>query len=330
MTEEIFETKDGVKIENFALEVRSEIDEYVNGLRPGLDLTYDYGTSQYIETPNSDLRLRHYEKGKLAIDAMKHIVSSVRGVAGNIFELCYYLNVAFLNYRYIEGSITLPGSQFKGGLSQTDFESFIEKLGVSKSTAYRYRELGELVDIERKRFIPELEGYSFSLINEMITIIRSRRYSSSMRNDIVSLTQIIPAGTTIERITKYKKILELKRKHKEPFSYYSNEDGSLRNKIFDTTPLDEALEIYEEWERGKAKDDLEEVMSGKGKGSESENKPLVRDERIEELEREISALKLCYVPELGMCDGCKYKGVNLNKCRCCKRNKDMKDLYERG
>ena len=135
MSEEIFETKDGVKIESFALEVRSEIDEYVNGLRPGLDVTFDYGTFKYVETSNSDLRIQHNEKGRLAIDAMRHIVSSVRGVVGNIFELCYYLNVAFMNYRYIEGSTNNPGSDIKDGLSQYEFEDFISKVGISKSTA---------------------------------------------------------------------------------------------------------------------------------------------------------------------------------------------------
>ena len=90
----------------------------------------------------------------------------------------------------IEGTTTIPGSEFKGGLSQTDFESFIEKLGVSKSTAYRYRDLGELVDIERKRFIPELEGYSFSLINEMITMCDGCKYKGVILTNAVAASAI--------------------------------------------------------------------------------------------------------------------------------------------
>lgn len=316
MSENFFEN-------NLAVAVQSDIDQYLDGLKPKKALAWDYALHKYVEVSDFDVKDDIEGKGLLAINAFKHIVGCVRGMVGNLYELCYYLKEAYENYSYIEGSIQADGSDLFFGMSEASFFEFIQRIGISKSTAYRYRDIGVVVDINSKCFKSDFDGYSFSLVGEICSICRSRNHFVEYW-DMVELTKIIPSTTTIDEITKYKKIMYLRKCCHKPFEWSLDKD-SLYCKVDEHTPLPDVLKIYGEWEQENAKKQLEDTMSGTKASSDQTPE---YDETINSLRQEIKRLQLGYVPSLGMCEGCVYKGVNLNKCRCCRRNKDMKDLFQ--
>ncbi len=322
MSDNIFEGKDN-NVTSLTVVDGGSLDEYVNSLTPSKCMTWDYTKSEFVEISDPFKREEHEGKALLAIDAFKHIVGCVKGMVGNLYELCYYLNIAYDHYKYIAGEYR-DSDLHDYGMSESNFTDFIARLGLSKSTAYRYRDIGIAVDINTKQFKAGFEGYSFTLMSELVSLCRSR-YCAVNYDYLIRLTEIVPATTTIEEITKYKKIMNLRAKCEEPFSLYSGEDCSLTDKIFKSTPLPDVLKIYGEWEQENAKKQLEDTMSEKKTSSDPTPE---YDETINSLRQEIKKLQLGYVPSLGMCEGCVYKGVNLNKCRCCRRNKDMKDLFQ--
>lgn len=311
--------------DEFFPEVKADADNQFNWLKPSKPCTWDPASGKYVVF-NDLNRISEYSlKGKRGIEAYKQIVTCCKNVATNVYSLCFYLNSFFENHSYIQTFSLSTGLKPKECccLSDNEFFGLLEKVGISKSTFYRYRDVGEYVDITKGCLRSELSGYSFSLVCEMISLARlSFHYYHS--DGILKLTKIIPATTTIDQITKYKKIMALRLKYKQPFEFSSSPD-SLYQKINTDTPLPDVLKIWSEWEQQQANKQLEDTMSGKT----VTNDPTPEfDETIKSLREEIDKLKLGYVPELGMCEGCKYKGVNLNKCRSCRRYKDMKDLYE--
>ena len=322
MSDNIFEGKDN-NVTSLTVVDGGSLDEYVNSLTPSKCMTWSYSQNEFVEISDPFKREEHEGKALLAIDAFKHIVGCVKGMVGNLYELCYYLNIAFDHYKYIASQYR-ESKYSDFGMSENNFTDFINRLGLSKSTAYRYRDIGIAVDINTKQFKVGFEGYSFTLMSELVALCRNRHCAVDY-DYLIRLTKIVPATTTIEEISKYKKIMDLRAKYKEPFSLYMDKDGSLTNKISDCTPLPDVLKFYGEWEQGNAKKQLEDIMSGKGTSSDPTPE---YDESINSLRQEIKKLQLGYVPSLGMCEGCVYKGVNLNKCRCCRRNKDMKDLFQ--
>ncbi len=317
MSDNIFEGKDN-NVTSLTVVDGGSLDEYVNSLTPSKCMTWDYTKSEFVETSDPFEREEHEGKALLAIDAFKHIVGCVKGMVGNLYELCYYLNIAFENYKHIRAS-----EYHDYGMSESNFTDFISRLGLSKSTAYRYRDIGIAVDINTKQFKVGFEGYSFTLMSELVSLCRIR-YPYVCYDYLTRLTKIIPATTTIDEITKYKKIMALREKCTSPFQF-STDKKSLYRLIDYNTPLPDVFKIYGEWEQKQAVKQLEDTMSGK-KGSSDPTSEY--DETINSLRQEIKKLQLGYVPSLGMCEGCVYKGVNLNKCRCCRRNKDMKDLFQ--
>lgn len=321
MSDNIFESKDNI-VTSLTVVDGGSLDEYVNSLTPSKCMTWSYSQNEFVEISDPFKREEHECKALLAIDAFKHIVGCVKGMVGNLYELCYYLNIAFDHYKYI--ACQYRESKYSDfGMSENNFTDFISRLGLSKSTAYRYRDIGAVVDINTKQFKVGFEGYSFTLMGELISICRQRHVDVSY-DKLLKLSEIIPATTTIDEITKYKKIMALRDSCKPPFKFSYNQDSMYKMITWDT-PLCDVLKIYSDWEQKNAVKQLEETMSGKKTSSDPTPE---YDETINSLRQEIKKLQLGYVPSLGMCEGCVYKGVNLNKCRCCRRNKDMKDLFQ--
>lgn len=311
--------------DNFFPEVKAEADNQFNWLKPSKPCAWDPVSGKYIVADDLNRTSEYSLKGKLAIEAYKQIVTCCKNVATNVYSLCFYLKSFFENHSYIQTFSLSTGLKPKECccLSDNEFFGLLEKVGISKSTFYRYRDVGEYVDITKGCLISELSGYSFSLVCEMISVDRLLfHYYHS--DGILKLIKIIPSTTTIEQITKYKKIMALRVKYKQPFEFSSSPD-SLYQKIKTDTPLPDVLKIWSEWEQQQANKQLEDMMSGKSDSSEPTSET---DETINSLRAEINKLRLGYVPELGMCEGCRFKGINLNKCRSCRRYKDMKDLYE--
>ena len=313
-------------VNNLILEVSPKVEDQFNWLRPRKPFTYDRDSGKYVLYNNVDAISEYSVKGNKAIEAYKQIISCCKNVSSNVYSLCYYLKRFFENFGYIQSSI-LPEHNDKPResypLRDDEFFRLLEEVGISKSTFYRYKDVGEYVDINNGCLISDLSGYSFSLVCEMISLDRII-YDYYHSDGILRLIKIIPSSTTIEQITKYKKIISLRIKCKPPFNWSSDPD-SMYQKIKTGIPLPDVLKIWQEWEQGQANKQLEDTMSGKADNLDPTPE---FDETIKSLREEIDKLKLGYVPELGMCEGCKFKGINLNKCRSCRRYKDMKDLYE--
>ena len=309
--------------ENLFLEVKDDdLDKFVSSLKPARPVKFDSNKQKYVYSDDVNEISAYEEYGKTSIEAFKNVVSAGRNITANFFTLCFYLCSLKIGYKYIANPDRDWGRGLVEGYELCDFESLMERLGISKSTFYRYCDLGRFVDVKNNSFISELNGYSVSLVNEMLTIARMRsRYFA--KNDFIKLTKVIPATTTVEQIKQYKKIMTLREKCKTPFEY-STYENSMYQRINYATKLEDVLKLYQEWEESEANKQLEKTM---GKPVSDDPTPEF-EETISELRKEIRMLRLGYVPELGMCEGCKFKGVNLNKCRCCKRNKDMKDLFE--
>lgn len=316
--------------DKFFPEVKADADNQFNLLKPLKPCAQDSVSGKYIVADDLYRTSEYSLKGKLAIEAYKQIVTCCKNVVTNVYSLCFYLKSFFENHTYVQTFSLSTGWKPKECCCLSDLEFFelLEKVGISKSTFYRYKDVGEYVDITKGCLRSELSGYSFSLVCEMISVARlffnAYHYSRFDELGVLSLTDIIPATTTIDEINKYKKIMALRLKYKQPFEFSSSSD-SLYQKIKTDTPLPDVLKIWSEWEQQQANKQLEDTMSGKSDSSEPTSEV---DETINSLREEIQKLRLGYVPELGMCEGCKYKGVNLNKCRSCRRYKDMKDLYE--
>lgn len=308
------------------LEVSPNVDAEFNWLKVCKPHIYDFKIGGFIVNEDVKAISEYSVKGHIAIDAYRQIVSCCKGVASNVYRLCYYLKQFFDNRFCIQSMRLRPASNLPKEtypLQEDEFFLLLEKVGISKSTFYRYKDVGEYVDINNGCLISELSGYSFSLVCEMISLERLI-FSYMGPGGVLRLKKIIPSSTTVDQIAKYKKIMTLRVKSKPPFDYSSDPD-SMYQKIKTDTPLPDVLKIWQEWEQSHANKQLEETMSGR---ADNPDPTPEFDETIKSLREEIDKLKLGYVPELGMCEGCKYKGTNLNKCRSCRRYKDMKDLYE--
>ena len=310
--------------DNLFLEVNGdELDKFVASLRPAKPVKFDYDKRKYVYSDDVNDISTYDVCGRTSIEALKNVISSGRDITANFYSLCFYLQSLRMGYKYIANPDRDWGTGLVEGYELCDFEALMERLGLSKSTLYRYCDLGRFVDVKNNSFIPELHGYSVSLVNEMITIARMRS-SWFGKDNFIKLTKVIPSTTTVEQIKQYKKIFALREKCKPPFAY-SSDKNSMYQKIQYDTKLVDVLNIWKDWEQSQANKQLEDTMSS---NTDNPDPTPEFDKTIKSLREEIDNLKLGYVPELGMCEGCRFKGINLNKCRSCRRYKDMKDLYE--
>lgn len=300
--------------EAFFLEIKSNIDDNLVWLKPK-----KFDDDDYAMTHNFK------ERAEEAIVAYGKLVEIVRNTVSNIFDICYYLNSFSTNSWYLRTMKLDYADSEHTTMKEDEVISFVEKLGISKSSFYRYRDIGKFVDVENHRLISELDGYSISQLTEILTYVRSQHGQyCDLKREVLKATKVILSSATVSEIQTYRSVMQLRHKNKSPFEW-SSDPNSMYQKVKYDTKLEDVLKIWKEWEEGQANKQLEETMSGKT----ATNDPTPEfDEIIRSLREEIQTLRLGYVPELGMCEGCKFKGVNLNKCRCCKRNKDMKDLFE--
>lgn len=300
--------------EAFFPEIKSNIDDSLVWLKPKKFDDDDYAITHNFK-----------ERAEEAIVAYGKLIEIVRNTVSNIFDICYYLNSFSTNSWYLRTMKLDYADSEHTTMKDDEVISFVEKLGISKSSFYRYRDIGNFVDIKNHRLISELEGYSISQLTEILTYVRSQHGQyCDLKREVLKATKVILSSATVAEIQTYRSVMQLRHKNKSPFEW-SSDPNSMYQKVNYDTKLEDVLKIWKEWEESQANKQLEETMSGKT----ATNDPTPEfDETIRSLREEIQTLRLGYVPELGMCEGCKFKGVNLNKCRCCKRNKDMKDLFE--
>ena len=298
--------------DNLFLEVKDNVESYLTCLKP-LDYYSSYARSEHYK-----------EHAEEAINSYVKLIEIARSTMNNLYDICYYLNSFSVNSFYLRTRKLVYDSAHTR-MCDDEVVNFVEMLGISQSSFYRYRDIGKFVDIDNHRLISELEDYNVSQLCEILTYVRAfhGRYCD-LKNEVLKALKVIPSTSTIIEIQTFRNVMQLRHKSKTPFEWSSDPD-SMYQKVRTDTPLPDVLKIWQEWEQGQANKQLEETMSGKT----VTNDPTPEfDETIKSLREEIDNLKLGYVPELGMCEGCKYKGVNLNKCRSCRRYKDMKDLYE--
>jgi len=270
-----------------------------------------------------------FEENKENAEALVYHVEQCYSVGTlirrDIFDLCYQLSTIYK----LCGSIEVLGNENDSAGGYTDkrcsFNYIVSVMGLSRTSAYLYKDIGALFIDNYGKISDKFKNYSFSLLAEMV----------SLRNcfyiNFSHITGIIPPDSTIEDVRKYKKIMFLYGNGREPFEVFCAD--SLRDKITDSTTLKEVLQIYNEWEQSKAIKDLEEKLSGSSvtvtdtppRDSTVDDVVNFYKKRISDLEYQVN---ITCVPDLGNCDGCRYKDNNLNKCRCCRRYTKLKDLYE--
>ncbi len=300
--------------DNLFLEVQDNVEDELVWLKP-INNDSIFAFFEHSE--------EHAEK---AVTAYSKLIELSRSTMNNLYDICYYLNSFSVNSIYLRTQMLVRDREHTR-MGDDEVVELVAKLGISQSSFYRYRDIGMFVDIDNHRLIPKLEGYNISQLCEIITYVRTiYGRDGDLKNGVLNTLEIIPSTSTIIQIQTFRNVMQLRNKNKTPFEW-SSDPNSMYQKIQYDTKLEDVLKLWQEWEEGQANKQLEETMSGKS----ATNDPTPEfDETIRSLREEIRTLRLGYVAELGMCDGCKFNGVNLNKCRSCRRYRNMRDLYERA
>lgn len=282
----------------------------------------DYTQYTYLDPNHANERTKSAKESVEAlIECIRRCYSTVDLIKRDIIELCWNLSLIEKYCKdicYIDDNGKVSNYSMQGAT----FKYIVIAMGFSYSTAYAYSSIGRNFCESDGKIKKDYKDYSISALVEF-TVFKNLWYLCSEPHKVVSVT------ATVEEIRQYKKIMKLKGNGNEPFSVYSNKDNSLSSKIKETTPLPEVLKFYSEWEQKQAVKQLEAQMSAK---VETVEPPAPKNNTTEDIikfyQKQIKELERTQVKELGDCDGCRHKGTNLNKCRCCRRYKDLKDLFE--
>ncbi len=309
-------------------------EKYLSELKPITPVTWDTVIKDYaINTDESAIAevnagLENVKK------SLRDIYSFGQTVRRGAPKFCLALNTIYHNLKYVEDTdfegetgnylskLGLKPSMAYGSQNES-FAKLVGRLGLSDTAAYAYRDLGYLVDPETNDFYPKFVGYSASLLIEMTACVK-KRYSVIHLSDVEHLTEIIPCNTTVEQMRNYRKIMELWRSWKIPF-----EDSNDHVQISESTPIDKVIEIFNGLMQESESKKLLNLIKKTDTTTTPKPEELVgNDILIKTLKQQVQDLKSISVPNLGKCDGCIHKDKNLNKCRCCRRYTDMKDLFK--
>ncbi|MCM1441014.1 MAG: hypothetical protein NC131_17700 [Roseburia sp.] len=283
-----------------------------------LDYTqYHYSDPNYAIKRTENAK----ESAEALIECIKRCYSTGDLIKRDIIDLCWNLS---LIEKYCKDIcyINEDGKVFDYSYVDMSFKYIVTAMGFSYSTAYAYSSIGRNFCESDGKIKEAYKDYSISALIEFM-VFKNLWYLCS------EPYKVVPVTATVEEIRQYKKIMKLKGNGNEPFSVISGKDNTLYFKIKETTPLPEVLKLYSEWEQKQAVKQLEAQMSAKVETVES---PAPKDNTTEDIikfyQKQINELERTQVKELGNCDGCRHKETNLNKCRCCRRYKNLKDLFE--
>ncbi len=280
-------------------EIKVGFDRFISAVRD----VYTFGESIYKGTPKFCLSLQRIYSGLSYVEDCDNPGCSYNKALG--------VKPAMSDYSHI-------GENFK---------SIVGRLGVSETAAYRYKDLANFVDPKTEDFYSEFKGYSISLLSEIWTLA-SALYSTSI-SDLKKMAKLITATTTIDDIRLYRKARkELNCWGASLFKDYSyNQRYELEKK-----PLSEVLKVYNDLVQKAEAKKLEETMSGVQKVAQKDKSVKVLPATDEMIVKKAEYQKINDLAQkavnIGVCDGCKFKDVNLNKCRCCRRYESLKDLFE--
>lgn len=310
------------------------IEEYISGFEPATGVIWSPDKGKFV-IDDSPKTLEAYKNG---CEAFKNAISSIykfgKSVTGGMPEFCLALSTIWKNGSYVQRSDGKLTVRFDGLLIVEDygwsskFEEVVRYLGISSTSAYRYKDMAIFVNPETKDYYPEFKEYSFSLLYEMFLISKDECCYGVQY--FKSLTEIISSDTTIDDIRLYRKAL------KELGNFgrgalFAEYDYSRRGEI-KKKPLPEVLELYNELLQKRETKKLEETMSGVNAVAKEDKSLKILPAPDEMIVKKVEYEKLKEVAKragtIGVCDGCKHNGANLNKCRCCCRYEKLKDLFE--
>ncbi len=304
-------------------------EQMLAALQPATPTKWDYDTGHYVVDDSEDCVLKYKNGFENFKTFLREIYDFSTTIARGTPRLCYAFYTVYNGLRYVidnEESSNDPYIRTMSVRTEYNFLKFATYFGISDTAAYNYKDLGLLVDPETLDFYPEFKGYSLSLLTEMLSFVKTLHSCSDnlYKCYCENLTLVIPKDTTVQSMRYYRKIMALWNKWKAPFDYLDE-----HNKITEKTPLSKVIEIYDTFIQEQEQNKLNSLTSN----SENEDKPdpnelVGNDVLIKQLREQISELKKTVVPNLGKCDGCTFNGKNLNKCRCCRRYKDLKDLFQ--
>ena len=307
------------------------IEEFISKFEPAQVVRYNEHFVEEIDNSPDTLE-RNKNKCAEFKAAIREAFNFADSINRNIPKFCLALSDIFFNGVYVSDSnaelITLySGIQVKPALNTSIFPKVLEVLGISITTGYRYKEMAVFVDPDTKDYYPCFKGYSFSLLEEMHSVIKSRNLYCTY-GLLKDLCFIVPANTSIEDIRLYRKSW---KDCDYGLGVYSGLKYEVRVKLKKLT-LPEFLKDYQQRLQSAEAKKLEETMSGATAVAKNDksvkvlpapDEVLIKKSEYENLRQTVE--KFNYV---GNCNGCKYHEVNLNKCRCCRRYANLKDLYE--
>lgn len=314
------------------VELPKGIEGFLSEFKPAMAVRWNQ-TKGHFEIDDSEKTLEEYKNGcEVFKDSLRQIYSFGESIAKGTPKFCLALYNVYWNSRYVEnpkdestlryvGCVAVKDSMF----SVSCFKDLVGQLGISESAAYRYKDLAHFVDPETGDYYSKFKGYSLSLLSEILAYCYE--VGDASLSSLKKVTKIIPSDTTIDDIRLFRKIMKAWRRWSEPFGL--NED---HQKIVSDTTLKEVLKIYEELMQKAEAEKLELTMSGVQMVAKEDKSVKVlpaADEMIVKRSEYQKIKDLAQRAEkIGVCEGCKHSGTNLNKCRCCRRYEKLKDLFE--
>lgn len=314
------------------------IEAFLSELKSSTSITWNTEKHAY-EINKSPKRI---EEDKKRLEDFKSAVRDVftfsESISRGTPKFCLALKRIYEGLPYIEDSSAEPCSQYGGFVykpslnangAKEGFAKIIEKLGVSSTSAYRYKDLAVFVNEKTNEFYSEFRGYSISLLSE-IYACAVENYRATL-NDLREWAELIPSGTTVDDIRLYRKALkELNCFGGGLFEKYSyNERAELKKKSISDV-LKEYNDLFQKAEIKK----LENTLSGVKTVAKEDKSVKVLPSADEMIVKKSDYQKINALAErarfIGVCDGCKHNGTNLNKCRCCRRYESLKDLFEKN
>lgn len=314
-----------------------DIESFLSEFKSSTAITWNQQEGKYEIDKRPEAIEKREKKLAEFKGAIRDIYTFGEGIYRGTPKFCLALKRIWDDLDYIEDSseiprlrygLTLMPSLCNKGVNE-GFARIIEKLGISSTSAYRYKDLSIFVDPETADFYSEFQGYSISLLSEMYSCACGV-YASSLPT-LKDLAKLVPSDTTIENMRLYGKVLKMLRGYSRDLSVFANWKYSERYEL-SKKPLPEVLKVYNELVQKVETKKLEATMSGVEQTAKNDKSAKVlpgADEMIVKREeyRKINELAE-RASKIGACDGCKYKETNLNKCRCCRRYESLKDLFE--
>ena len=312
------------------------IEEYVASFKPVTAIRWNTQTGKY-EVDDSPERLQKTREGfEKFVEAVRDVHDFGQFVTRGTPKFCLSLKRIFEGLRYVEAFEKAEyGTYADSGImppmtysTDCNFIKIVGQLGISESTAYRYKDFAEFVDPETGNLYPVFEGYSFSLLSEILAFYRKFHGYVDLES-LKKTASKIPADTTIDDMRLYCKAMrELETYGDSLFKDYSYEKRAALKK----KQLPEVIKVYQDLLQKAEAKKLETTLSGVKEVAKNDKSEKVLPASDEMIVKRSDYQKINALAEkalnIGACAGCKHKGVNLNKCRCCRRYESLKDLFE--